>query len=565
MLRVSSTLLVLALSTAAAVAQPVLLDFYADWCQPCQSMAATVDQLAAEGYAVRRVNVAERRDLAEQFGVQSIPCFVWIDSGREVDRVTGVTTIERLRFRSKESKPASVANERTREKTKTKTPTPAWRYERPEGVRKTVVRVECDSQDGRVKGSGVVVRYGNRIVVLTARHVVRSATTVRVKTHTGRAVRCRVLVADEKWDCAILAPTASLDVEPAELEFGVAATMAEGDRFESCGYGPDDRLAANTGLFVGYRRSGADAAHGPDDWFIISGHARPGDSGGPVFSARGRVVGVLWGTDGEQVACVQAGRLHVALADSMRQFHEQACDGRCPTSPMPGPVPEAYDTESSKERDPALAWRRKIEEQERSTAVALGRIDSKLDALGRQPQVASPASQPDPRIEEALRQAQEANAKLDALGKLFSDREKSTAEKTSERATLRERIHEKAEDIKERLDGVLDSPFAKHLAAILGIVFVIGIGTWIAISQHRKAGTKTLVEKGTDALATATAGTPIGTVTNLLDKAVDNLGQRLRDLDAKIDSKVQAVQQQVTQTALATPTAATSSTPTTQS
>ena len=99
----------------------------------------------------------------------------------------------------------------------------------------------------------------------------------------------------------------------------------------------------------------------------------------------------------------------------------------------------------------------------------------------------------------------------------------------------------------------MESPFAKHLAAILGVVFVIGVGTWIAVSQHRKAGTKTVAESVADKLAAATAGTPVGGATNLLDRAVNDLGQRLRDLDAKMDAKVQAVQQQVTQTALATP------------
>ena len=134
--------------------------------------------------------------------------------------------------------------------------------------------------------------------------------------------------------------------------------------------------------------------------------------------------------------------------------------------------------------------------------------------------------------------------------------EKAAAEKSAEPATLRDRIHEKAEEIKEKVDGVLESPFARHLGAILAVTFVVGVGLWIAISQHRKAGTKTVAESLADKLATATAGTPIGSVTAGIDKAVDNLGQRLRDLDAKLETKVSGLQQQVTQTALATPAAA---------
>ena len=46
--------------------QTVLLDFYADWCHPCQLMMPTVEQLAAKGYPVRRMNVDQYRDLLLQ-------------------------------------------------------------------------------------------------------------------------------------------------------------------------------------------------------------------------------------------------------------------------------------------------------------------------------------------------------------------------------------------------------------------------------------------------------------------------------------------------------------------
>ena len=76
-----------------------MLDFYADWCGPCQSMAPTVESLARAGYAVRRINIDQQPDLARQYDVSAIPCFVVVQEGREIDRVTGMTTIERLKVK----------------------------------------------------------------------------------------------------------------------------------------------------------------------------------------------------------------------------------------------------------------------------------------------------------------------------------------------------------------------------------------------------------------------------------------------------------------------------------
>ena len=161
----------------------------------------------------------------------------------------------------------------------------------------------------------------------------------------------------------------------------------EGNRLESCGYGPDGKLAVNTGLFLGYKRS-TQTPNGPDDWFEISGHARPGDSGGGVFNERGRLVGVLWGTNGEVVVGVQAGRLHVLLdaATAARrsirsptrrmQFIRRAnptppkpavpieslppaCDGSGGCCPLPGPIFDEPASRSRREearrRGPAVA------------------------------------------------------------------------------------------------------------------------------------------------------------------------------------------------------------------
>ena len=95
MLSLSAALVAMAI-TGGSPGQTVLLDFYADWCGPCRSMNPTVEQLAASGYPVRRVNVDQYHDLAQRFGVTRIPCFVMIVNGQEAGRVVGPTSMGRL-------------------------------------------------------------------------------------------------------------------------------------------------------------------------------------------------------------------------------------------------------------------------------------------------------------------------------------------------------------------------------------------------------------------------------------------------------------------------------------
>ena len=73
-----------------------LLDFYADWCAPCRAMQPTIRALEAKGYPVKKVNIAQDHDLAAQYGVQSVPCYVLVVDGKEVERVSGGTSYSRL-------------------------------------------------------------------------------------------------------------------------------------------------------------------------------------------------------------------------------------------------------------------------------------------------------------------------------------------------------------------------------------------------------------------------------------------------------------------------------------
>lgn len=76
----------------------LLVDFYAEWCGPCQMMAPIVEELAADVDAtVAKVDVEELPPLAAQYDVKSIPAFVVFDDGETTDRLIGMQEKGELR------------------------------------------------------------------------------------------------------------------------------------------------------------------------------------------------------------------------------------------------------------------------------------------------------------------------------------------------------------------------------------------------------------------------------------------------------------------------------------
>lgn len=72
--------------------ETVLVDFYADWCGPCQMLSPIVDEVANEREDIKvcRINVDNEQDLAIKYDVMSIPTLVVIKNGEEVNRTVGL-------------------------------------------------------------------------------------------------------------------------------------------------------------------------------------------------------------------------------------------------------------------------------------------------------------------------------------------------------------------------------------------------------------------------------------------------------------------------------------------
>lgn len=143
-------------------------------------------------------------------------------------------------------------------------------------------------QPGRGAGTGIVV--GAEGLVVTNAHVVRKRYP-HVRLADGRRLRAQLVGYDEAADLAALAVEAdALDA----LELGNSKAVRAGDFVQAVGHPWGLVGAATTGVIVDVEGTwvGAGRRAARPDWLVADLHLWPGNSGGPLLDAEGRVLGV---------------------------------------------------------------------------------------------------------------------------------------------------------------------------------------------------------------------------------------------------------------------------------
>ena len=287
-----------------------VLEFTGPGCLACQRMSPVIDRLKRAGYRIRPVDIRRTPDLARPLRIELLPTFVLIENGREVRRIVGVTSESQLRrlaavtrMTPTTGRPAAKSRSQGRKKP------PVVQAPRPrvapvvranlaeQGPLSSCVRLRLVRSDGHEFASGTVI--GSRpgqAVILTCGHLFRDRRRegeLVVEVFDGKRVvsyRGRLL------DCDLDADVGLVEI-PARTILPVARVadeelrLSEGQRLVSFGCNgvePPTREAVTVTRLNRYL--------GPDN-VECTGVPLQGRSGGGLFDAAGRVVGVCFAAD----------------------------------------------------------------------------------------------------------------------------------------------------------------------------------------------------------------------------------------------------------------------------
>lgn len=76
----------------------ILIDFYADWCNPCKLMEPVLRKFGEEQTQVKviKINVDENPEISSEYSIRSIPTLIYLEDGKLLERVSGTQTLADL-------------------------------------------------------------------------------------------------------------------------------------------------------------------------------------------------------------------------------------------------------------------------------------------------------------------------------------------------------------------------------------------------------------------------------------------------------------------------------------
>ncbi len=160
--------------------------------------------------------------------------------------------------------------------------------------RKNLVKIR-----GNTGGSGVIVKYGGYLLVLTCSHVVNGQRSLNFETFEGKTERAFVLYDDKEWDYAVLSATGLKALGYCEVKTRDTAPFKSGDLLYICGWGPQlQNFKIQSGTLIKYTRHPNRRGQTTGDFLMCQVDPRYGDSGGPIYNEEGKLVGLVSVRDG---------------------------------------------------------------------------------------------------------------------------------------------------------------------------------------------------------------------------------------------------------------------------
>jgi len=352
MVRVRTAALALAIvsfgQVARGAADILLLDFWSPQCGPCMQMKPTVHALEQANYPIQQIDTTRDSEMSRRYNVSSIPCFVMLVDGQEVEREVGAASSERLQQMFQKAKDIYVerhqpgqtrgqspdSNAPPRQNTAlgpaprldaTVMPKPGSAQQPPQmtggpaaetqvpagsssdfplSLVSSTVRIRVEDTQGRSFGTGTIIdsRSGEALVV-TCGHLFRESKgkgpmTIELFDASSGVPTVVEQIPGQLISYDLERDIAFIGIRPARSVS--AATVAppktsyqRGDRVATigCSNGKDPTLLPQ-------RINMLDRYHGPSN-IEVSGAPEEGRSGGGLFNLKGQLIGVCYAADYE--------------------------------------------------------------------------------------------------------------------------------------------------------------------------------------------------------------------------------------------------------------------------